>query len=60
LLVPGSLGFQSLASLMGHDTLRGIEAAFRMSLVAAALATGLLFANVLLPPAALAPARDRG
>jgi uncharacterized membrane protein YjjP (DUF1212 family) len=60
LLVPGSLGFQSLASLMGHDTLRGIEAAFRMSLVAAALATGLLFANVLLPPAALAPARERG
>ena len=60
LLVPGSLGFQSLASLMGHDTLRGIEAAFRMVLVAVSLATGLLFANVLLPPSALKPAPDRG
>jgi uncharacterized membrane protein YjjP (DUF1212 family) len=60
LLVPGSIGFQSLASLMGHDTLRGIEAAFRMILVAASLATGLLLANVLLPPAALEPGSDRG
>ena len=60
LLVPGSLGFQSLASLMGHDTLRGVEAAFRMILVAVSLATGLLFANVLLPPAPLQPAPDRG
>jgi uncharacterized membrane protein YjjP (DUF1212 family) len=60
LLVPGSIGFQGLASLMGHDTLRGIEAAFRMILVAASLATGLLFANVLLPPAPLEPASSRG
>jgi uncharacterized membrane protein YjjP (DUF1212 family) len=60
LLVPGSLGFQSLASLVGHDTLQGIEAAFRMILVAVSLATGLLFANVLLPPPALEPAAGRG
>jgi uncharacterized membrane protein YjjP (DUF1212 family) len=60
LLVPGSLGFQSLASLMGRDTLLGIEAAFRMILVAVSLATGLLFANVLLPPVPLAPASERG
>jgi hypothetical protein len=31
-----------------------------MILVAASLATGLLFANVLLPPARLEPASDRG
>jgi uncharacterized membrane protein YjjP (DUF1212 family) len=59
LLVPGSIGFQSLASLMGHDTLRGLEAAFRMILVAVSLATGLLFANVLLPPAPLGPVSER-
>lgn len=60
LLVPGSLGFQSLASLMGHDTLQGIEAAFQMILVAVALATGLLVANVVLPPVPLEPALERG
>jgi uncharacterized membrane protein YjjP (DUF1212 family) len=60
LLVPGSIGFQSLASLMGHDTLRGLEAAFRMILVAVSLATGLLFANVILPAAPLEPVPDRG
>jgi uncharacterized membrane protein YjjP (DUF1212 family) len=60
LLVPGSLGFQSLSSLLGHDTLLGIEAAFRMILVSVSLATGLLFANVILPPVPLAPAPERG
>lgn len=49
LLVPGSIGFLSLSSLMGGDTMTGVEAAFRMTLVAVSLATGLLFANVLLP-----------
>lgn len=49
LLVPGSLGFQSLSSLLQRDTVLGVEAAFRMTLVAVALSTGLLFANVLLP-----------
>ena len=55
-----SLGFQSLASLMGHDTLLGIEAAFRMILVSVSLATGLLFANVILPPVPLEPASESG
>ncbi len=45
---------------MGHDTLRGLEAAFRMILVAVSLATGLLFANVILPPAPLEPVPERG
>jgi uncharacterized membrane protein YjjB (DUF3815 family) len=54
LLVPGSLGFRSLASLVEGQTIPGVEAAFRMTLVAVSLATGLLFANVVLP------ARSRG
>lgn len=49
LLVPGSLGFQSLSSLLARQTIPGVEAAFRMTLVAVSLATGLLFANVVLP-----------
>ncbi len=49
LLVPGSLGFRSLSSLLDQETVLGVEAAFRMTLVAVSLATGLLFSNVLLP-----------
>ncbi len=54
LLVPGSIGFQSLSSLLGRDTIVGVEAAFRMTLVAVSLVTGLLFAGVLLPERKLA------
>lgn len=54
LLVPGSVGFLSLSSLLHRETLVGVEAAFRMALGAVSLATGLLFANVVLPPRALA------
>jgi uncharacterized membrane protein YjjP (DUF1212 family) len=50
LLVPGSIGFESLDSFLAQDVLTGMEAAFRMALVAAALVGGLLFANALLPP----------
>jgi uncharacterized membrane protein YjjP (DUF1212 family) len=49
LLVPGSLGFRSLSSLVGGDTILGVEVAFRMTLIAMSLATGLLLSNVLLP-----------
>ena len=49
LIVPGSLGFRSLSSLVGGDTVPGVEAAFRMTLITVSLATGVLFANVLLP-----------
>jgi uncharacterized membrane protein YjjP (DUF1212 family) len=49
LLVPGSLGFRSLSSLVGGETVLGVEVAFRMTLIAMSLATGLLLANVLLP-----------
>ena len=49
LLVPGSLGFRSFASMLERETVPGVEAAFRMVLVAVALATGLLLANVIVP-----------
>ncbi len=56
LLVPGSLGFQSLSALLGQQTIPGVEAAFRMIVVAVSLAMGLLTANAVLPAR---PARRR-
>ncbi len=50
ILVPGSIGFESLSLLLARDVVTGMEAAFRMALVGTALATGLLLANVILPP----------
>jgi uncharacterized membrane protein YjjP (DUF1212 family) len=50
LLVPGSIGFGSLAKFMERDVTSGIEAAFSAALIAVALVTGLLMANVLLAP----------
>lgn len=50
LLVPGSIGFRSLSSLMQSDVVSGIESAFTMILVAIALVTGLLISNVVVPP----------
>jgi uncharacterized membrane protein YjjP (DUF1212 family) len=53
LLVPGSIGFRSVTSLLDRNTVLGIEAAFTMAFVAVCLATGLLFGNVLVPPRSL-------
>jgi uncharacterized membrane protein YjjP (DUF1212 family) len=50
LLVPGSLGFSGIASLMAEDALGGVQVAFTVALVAAGLSTGLLLASVLVPP----------
>ncbi len=50
LLVPGSMGFQSLAFFLEHDTTAGMQAAFRMLLVAVSLVGGLLAANALISP----------
>jgi len=50
LLVPGSIGFRSLTSLLDQQTIPGVETAFRMILMATALAAGLLIANVVAPP----------
>jgi len=50
LLVPGSVGFQSLSSLLGGDIVSGMQTAFSMSLMGVGLVTGLLLANAVLPP----------
>lgn len=50
LLVPGSVGFRSLNALLERDVLSGVHAAFTATLVAIALATGILLASVVLPP----------
>ncbi len=50
LLVPGSLGFQSLSSLLAAQTVAGTDGLFRVALVTVALATGLFAADLLLPP----------
>lgn len=50
LLVPGSVGFRSLQSFLSDETLSAVDTAFTMFLIAAAIVTGLLMANVLVPP----------
>lgn len=49
LLVPGSLGFRSIASLLDHQVVPGVEIAVRMILTAMALVAGILISNMLLP-----------
>lgn len=49
LLVPGSVGFRGLASLLDRQTILGVETAFQMLLIASALVAGLLVAFVLGP-----------
>ncbi|MEM8735600.1 MAG: threonine/serine exporter family protein [Planctomycetota bacterium] len=49
-LVPGSLGYRSLTSFLEHQTLAGVDFAFGMVIVAAALVGGILVANVVVPP----------
>jgi uncharacterized membrane protein YjjP (DUF1212 family) len=50
LLVPGSVGFRSVVALLEHDSALGVEFAFTMVLVGTALGSGLIVANVLVPP----------
>jgi uncharacterized membrane protein YjjP (DUF1212 family) len=49
LLVPGSIGFRSLASLMDKEVVLGVETLFRMAFVAISLVAGLLVASVVSP-----------
>ena len=49
LLVPGSIGYRSISSLMERNTLAGIDTAFTMVLTAVSLVAGLLLAGVLAP-----------
>lgn len=50
LLVPGSVGFASIDALMSDQVLAGVETAFRVIMIGAALVAGLLLANVAIPP----------
>ena len=58
LLVPGSVGFQSVTLFLAHDPIAGIEAAFRMLLVAVALVAGVLAANLVTLPKVRGPAAE--
>lgn len=49
LLVPGSFGFLSLEAFLRGELLGGAAKGFEMLLVASAIVTGLLIANVVLP-----------
>ena len=49
LLVPGSIGYRSLASLLRREVVLGVETAFQMMLIAVALVAGMLIANIVSP-----------
>ncbi len=49
-LVPGSLGYRSLTAFLDRETMAGVDFAFGMVIVAAALVGGILTANVVMPP----------
>ncbi len=46
ILVPGSIGFRSVTSMLGNETVLGIDSAFRVAIVGISLAAGLLAGNV--------------
>lgn len=50
LLVPGSIGFRSLAELLERDPLAGVSSAFATVLAAVSIVAGLLMANITVRP----------
>lgn len=50
LLVPGSMGFRGMTSLLTRDTLGGVAGVFAMFVVAIAIVAGLLVANAVVSP----------
>jgi uncharacterized membrane protein YjjP (DUF1212 family) len=50
LLVPGSIGFRGMSSLLDRDTLSGVDAMFAMFVVATAIVAGLLLASSMVSP----------
>jgi uncharacterized membrane protein YjjP (DUF1212 family) len=50
MLVPGVVGFRSVMAFLAGEPMAGIDAAFRMTLVAVALVAGVLAANSMLSP----------
>lgn len=49
-LVPGSIGFQSLEALLAKDVLSGVAIGFNTALAGVALCAGLLVGNAVVPP----------
>lgn len=49
MLVPGSVGFRSLNSLLERNVIAGVQTAFAMVLAATAISAGLLLANSMAP-----------
>lgn len=49
ILVPGTIGFSSLASLLDAQVVPAVQTAFRMVLTAISLVAGLLFADIISP-----------
>ncbi len=50
MLVPGSVGFLSVSSMLEADVVTALQTGFRMILIATALAAGVLVASVAIPP----------
>ena len=50
LLVPGSLGFRGMSSLLDRETMNGVETLFATFVAAIAIVGGLLVANAVVPP----------
>ncbi|HEY1813754.1 MAG TPA: threonine/serine exporter family protein [Kofleriaceae bacterium] len=50
LLVPGSLGFRGMSSLLDRETMNGVETLFATFVAAIAIVAGLLIANAVVPP----------
>lgn len=50
ILVPGSIGFRGISSLLNRNTLTGIETTFAMFVVAMAIVVGQLIANAAVSP----------
>ena len=50
ILVPGSVGYRSLASLLEYETVEGVQFAFATLLIGASLVGGLLVSNAIVPP----------
>lgn len=46
ILVPGSIGFRSVASLLGQEVEAGIMTAFRLAIIGISLAAGILAGNI--------------
>lgn len=49
LLVPGSLGFRSLASQLEHDVVSALDAGFSMLMLAISIVAGIFVAAAVLP-----------